>query len=237
MRNKTVVTVIAVFILFLALPLMVRAFRPRTVPPEVAVVEEEAPPSQPSSRRRSTMTEMQLSQVRPGMTYEQCVELIGCEGVPSGVDPGGGQKYCWRIVEPSGEVGGGEATLTFQNGTLCGSGFNRTAGRHASQPMTMSQALPAQRRASPPYVCRSVYDAIKEGCEYAECARLLGMDGTHLGQRAASMGTRSLDGTLTPAIVDAYVWQDAAIRATLSFRDGKLVAREISTWAAAAGSM
>ena len=131
----------------------------------------------------------------------------------------------------------GEATLTFQNGILTGKGFSRSQGRRPSGPMNVATALPVQRPAAPPYICRPVNKAIKNGCDYAECVRQLGMEGTYLGRTAASGGTRSADGTPVPAIVDVYVWHNPAVPVTLtlSFRDGKLMAREVSMGAYAAG--
>ena len=48
-------------------------------------------------------------------------------------------------------------------------------------------------RDSPTY-SRSVDSTLKNGCDYALCARQLGMDGTYLGRTAAPIATRARTG-------------------------------------------
>ena len=84
-----------------------------------------------------------------------------------------------------------------------------------------------------------MYNGIEDGSSYADCVRLLGAEGKSLGQGAMSAGALSADGTPVPTTVDMYVWHNPAIPATLtlSFRDGKLTAREASSGRAATGGM
>lgn len=254
MSNKTLAAVVVAFSMILALPLISRAFKSSPTRrtdnlEQSAVVDQEpveavpasAAPPQPAPRQPSIMTQMQFAQVRPGMTYAQCVQFIGSEGEPSGQDHGGDAQYRWQLVNaPSDTISTGEATLTFRNGALCGKGMSSSAGRNvAPGTMNISAALPSQRPAAPPYICRSVYDSIKNGCAYAECARLLGMEGRYAGRRTMSAGALAADGTPVPAIADVYVWHNPAIPATLtlSFREGKLSAREVSGGGWASGSV
>jgi hypothetical protein len=245
MSNKIVIAIVVMVVAFLAFPLIPQLFTSKSeqetndnaqntpVPEDVAgeVAAMVAPP-QPAPRQPSIMTQMQFDQVGAGMTYDQCVQFIGCEGERVGTaGTGGEEEYTWQLAG-----GTGEASLKFRNGVLFGKGFNSSQGRRArSAESMMSAVLPAQRPAAPPYICRSVYDGIKNGCTYAECVQLLGVEGTYLGRTTMSAGTRSADGTLVPVVADVYVWQNPAIqtRLTLSFRDGKLTAREISgsNWA------
>lgn len=262
MSNRTLVAIVAGLVVLLALPLIpqaVEALRgqhandaPRNAvmatnaaeaaPPVEEETVEEVPAAdmllQLAFRRPSVMTETQLRQIRSGMTYEQCVAFIGSEGEPAGREPDGSQVYRWQLVsDPPSTVGIGEATLTFRNGICCGQGFNRNQGRRVSGPMNMSAALPAQRPAAPPYICRSVNKGMKNGCTYEECVRLLGMEGIYQGSSAMSGGSFAADGTPVPAIADVYSWHNPAIPATLtlSFRDGKLTARQVAVGSIATG--
>lgn len=247
MSNKIVIAIVAMFIVILAFPLIPHLFtstpeqetgdtaRNTPMPEDVAdAVPETAALPQPAPRQPSIMTQMQFDQVGAGMTYDQCVQFIGSEGERVGTaGTGGEEEYTWQLAG-----GTGEASLKFRNGVLYGKGFNSSRGRRAGSTESMiSAVLPAQRPAAPPYICRSVYDGIKNGCTYAECVQLLGVEGTYLGRTTMSAGTRSADGTLVPVEADVYVWENPAIqtRLTLSFRDGKLTAREVSGGSMATG--
>jgi hypothetical protein len=241
MSKKTLITIVAVLLAFLALPLIPRLFKS-----EVGHRSEDAAPTVPAAvsppqhdaRRPSIMTQAQYSQLQAGTTYAQCVQFVGSEGeraATGGV--AGDEEYTWQLVNsPSDTVSTGEVNLKFRDGVMYGKGLSSKEGRRGkSNARTVSATLPAQRPDAPPYICQSVYDGIKNGSAYADCVQALGMEGTSLGRRELSGGTMSANGTPIPTIADMFVWQNPAIQArlTLSFRDGKLVARELSgsNWA------
>lgn len=254
MSNGTLKAIVVAVVLLLALPLIPQVLKaaptdsagnaPPNAPPAEKKTPEAVPPPpppEPAPPPPSIMTQAQFRQIRSGMTYAQCVQFIGSEGKPAGRDPGGGQQYSWQLVNgPYDAASTGEAVLTFRNGILNGKGFNSNAGRKAAPgELTASAFLPAQRPATPPYLCGPVYNSIRNGSTYAECARLLGMEGRYLGRRQAPGGTWSRNGTPVPAVVDVYAWHNPSIQATLtlSFRDGKLTAREMSMGRGAGGNL
>jgi hypothetical protein len=192
-------------------------------------VPEHGKAPHPPARKPAIATTAQLRRLRPGLTYSQCVQVLGSEGEPSGYDRGGAALYSWQVVD--GRIHKGKATLAFSNGVLSGREFSSNQGRSVPPgKMDIASFLPDRPPSRPPYICRSVYSGIKDGCHYAECVRLLGMEGRYLGRKRISAGTRSANGAPIPAIVDVYVWHQPATQATLtlSFRDGKLTARELS---------
>lgn len=251
MSNKTLLAIGAVLILFLALPLIPQAFQNPaseqkadalpSAPVEKAVADTvPAPPQPPPPPAPSIMTRMQFDQVRSGMTYAQCVQFVGSEGERiANPRQAGDEEYTWHMVDsPASTVSTAVANLRFKNGVLYGKGFNSTQGRNvASQGGMLSSVLPAQRPATPPYICRSVYESMKNGSTYAECVQLLGVEGRYLGRATMSGGGYSTTGAPIPAVADVYVWRSPVNRTTLTltFRDGKLTAREVSGNRAATG--
>ncbi|MCC6699802.1 MAG: hypothetical protein IT365_29535 [Candidatus Hydrogenedentes bacterium] len=246
MSNKSLIAIGAVLILFLALPLIPQAFQTpaskqkvdaapsgtveNTVADTVPAPPQPPPPPPPAP---SIMTRMQFDQVRSGMTYTQCVQFIGSQGERVG-NPrhAGDEEYTWQMVDsPTSTVSTAVANLRFKNGVLYGKGFNSTQGRNiASQGGMLSSVLPAERPATPPYICRSVYESMKNGSTYAECVQQLGVEGRYLGRTTMSGGGYSTTGAPIPAVADVYVWRSPVNRTTLTltFRDGKLAGREIA---------
>ena len=254
MSNKTLIAIGAVLVAFLALPLIPQMLQSGSDPKSDSATKNTAdvktaaesvpvvtPPPPPPPPAPSIMTRMQFDQVRSGMTYAQCVQFIGSQGERIG-NPRtpGDEEYTWQMVDsPASTVSTAVANLRFKNGVLYGKGFNSTQGRNvASQGGMLSSVLPAQRPATPPYICRSVYDGLKNGSTYAECVQQLGVEGRYLGRTTMSGGTFSANGTPIPAVADVYVWQSPVNQTTLtlSFRDGKLTAREVSGGRTATGS-
>lgn len=246
MSNKTLIAIGAVLVLFLALPLIPQAFQTPASEQKVDVVPSgtvekavadtapaQAPPPPPPPPAPSIMTRMQFDQVRSGMTYAQCVQFIGSQGERVG-NPRtpGDEEYTWQMVDsPASTVSTAVANLRFKNGVLYGKGFNSTQGRNvASQGGMLNSVLPAERPATPPYICRSVYDSLKNGSTYAECVQQLGLEGRYLGRTTMSGGGYSATGAPVPAVADVYAWRSPVNRTTLTltFRDGKLTAREIA---------
>jgi hypothetical protein len=201
--------------------------KPFVAEPVVEAFPATSEPVAPEPPQPAVMTRLQFDRINSGMTYEQCVQFIGCEGEYVG-PKGTGEEYAWQLVD--GSVSSGEATLTFQNGILNGKGFHSNQGQRGSYEAMMAAALPAQRPAAPPYICGAVYNSLTNGCAYKECVRQLGMEGSYLGSRAMSGGTRAADGSFIPAMADVFVWNNPSNRTTLtlSFRDGRLTGREIS---------
>ncbi|MBI3119943.1 MAG: hypothetical protein HYZ00_14725 [Candidatus Hydrogenedentes bacterium] len=251
MSYKTVLAIVAALVVLLALPLIPSAIKPGSgrqmddgaqSAPLAENATEPFPAAsfsiEPAPRQPPVITETQFSQVRPGMTYAQCVQLIGSEGEPAGRGGGGDEQYKWQLV--NGASSSAEVTLTFRNGLLNGKGFSSNAGRSVKpNAEKTANAVPIHRPASPPYISWQVYKSLKDGSSYADCVQALGAEGTFLGRRTLSMGTTAPDGTSVPATADVYLWRDPGIPATLtlSFRDGKLTAREIAGGGAARGAI
>ena len=247
MPNIIRYALVTIIMLLLVLPLVLQrrqSIESAHTQPEPALTDTSKP---------SVMTQAQFSQIQPKMTYAQCIQMIGSEGdyveteTPDDQPvPDGQTTYAWHIK--SGVTSKdilGEAVLTFQDDVLCGKQYSSSAGNKLTSGKSaingisnLSMALPDQSPSTPPYICRSVYDAIQNGCSYEECMMLLGVEGRYDGRRRLSMGSISPDGALSPSIADVYVWHAPSSQATLTlcFSNNRLITREITHGTAAMGS-
>lgn len=242
MSNKAIAAIVGVIILLAVAPLVaggIRSAGSGQAADRREDVSETAAHAGP--RPRAEITQSQFAEMRSAMTYADCVRATGVDGEPAsaGATPENG-KYVWHVLpDPPGGTIAGDVTLTFRDGVKSGQAYSsKSRPGGASRGPGEGGVLPRECPSTPPYICQDVYDRLTNGTDYAACVRLLGSEGAYEGQRTLSFGRVSADGARLPSVGDVYVWRNAENSGTLtlSFQNGKLVAREASGKRGARGS-
>lgn len=134
-KQLILVLVVVVAAALLALPLIPRLLATRSpqeassaeqIPSPGAVASATEAPASAATANTATMSKLQFDQIRTGMSYAQCVQLVGGEGTRSGdVNAAGEEKITWVLVDDAYGPGRTNiATLRFRNGALYGKGIS-----------------------------------------------------------------------------------------------------------------
>lgn len=255
--------VIVSIVVILALPLLARLGRKENAVPahsnegqDSETVKEPVEPSKPPDQQEPTppsiMTRAQFNQIRPGMSYEECVRIVGAPGTPvdSAECRARGMTAAYTWLDPQGAV---QFELGFRAGRLAAMGFGlppavqkeRAAAIHAAEakatPLTEAEVrrleLAAQERGLPVVVTIAEFDRIKLGMTYDECVAIIGqhnpMAAQYAGPRAAALTGSGHDlNTLT----EAYKWPNpGGYYAEISFANGRVTHKVWKKGEAAAG--
>lgn len=200
-----------------------------------------APGRAAENRGPAIITQPQAQQIRTGMTYEECIRIIGCEGDPPASRTGGppasaySEAYMWHF--PGLDK---TKTIYFRDGRVMGTG-TASSPSHNARARTMQGSRPtrqtARRSGTPPYISMDTYMKIKSGMTYKECVKVLGAEGTYAGRQPSAGGTYDANGRPIRLQLDTYTWANPhdSTHATIQFRDGKVAARTFGMNAGAAG--
>ena len=86
-----------------------------------AAVDEMSPTQTVPAPQGTPITQAAFWRIATGMTYPECVAVIGSEGASAGTEPGGVETRVW---DNPGVI---RAKITFRNGRVAGKGFENSA--------------------------------------------------------------------------------------------------------------
>ncbi|MBI5095981.1 MAG: hypothetical protein HZB26_26540 [Candidatus Hydrogenedentes bacterium] len=252
--NTRIIAWAGILIVFvLALPLVVRPKTPDAgtqpgpgitteepaaknvpAPDPIALAAQAVPPARPM------MTQAQFFRVRTGMSYAQCVQVVGCEGIAVAPTPGANEAYAWFDAD-----GRNQYTLSFLNGRLMGKGMNMTSGAKAqalkqlrnidtqTKVIDSSEVSRLQQKAARSgravTVTPDEYQQIQTGMTYDQCVRIIGEENPmargYTAQRNAILSGRARGNN---TLDEAYKWVNpGGDYAEIRFHNGRVTAK---TW-------
>jgi hypothetical protein len=248
MWNVTKVLLALTAIVLCGLPLvslLKRSEPPAPIPADVAPDLEDQGMTVDALPQSPTMSSAQFSQLQSGMSYGQCVQVIGVEGEsvapPNARNAGITQAYRWLDVE-----GTNEYVIGFRDGRLASKSMDRTQAERAqararraavkAQTFTVDRAEVARQEQAARSAGQSVviaveeFDRINVGMTYDECVAIIGAENPmargYAGQRRAVLSGQAGSNTLS----EGYTWPNAgSIYAEIAFENGRMTQK---TWKA-----
>ena len=140
----------------------------------------------PENHGPAMITKAKANLIQQGMTYAECVKIIGCEGDPYD-NPFAGmggfpndedsESYMWHFPNMAKIE-----MIHFRDGVVVGGG-------NGSSPLNRKNHGWSERRSSgPPYIDKDTYMKLKTGMSYDKCVKILGTEGTYIGKLQATGG-------------------------------------------------
>jgi hypothetical protein len=204
-----------------------------------AIPRAEKPADAARQRGPAIITQAQAQQIRTGMTYEECIRIIGCEGDPPASRMGGppagvySEAYMWHF--PGLDK---TKTICFRDGRVVGSG-TASSPSHNARVSAKWKNMPAGKGShTSPFITMDTYTKIKTGMTYEECVKILGAEGVYVGAQPSAGGTYDPNGRPARLYLDTYTWTNPndSTNATIQFRDGKVAARTFQMNSGPSGS-
>ena len=251
MRKAASLAITLIAALFLGLPLLaalkqwhvaeeqaVVSTPTRATPPDHDRVLHPAPP-----RRPPVMTQAQFHQTRSGMTYEECLRVVGVEGEATHPPRRGaeGVTAAYKWLDPQGA---NEFVLGFREGRLTGRSMNMSPSARTTTQARQS-AIQAQtsvigdaevrrfeqaaRQARQPIVITlDEFGQIRRGMTYDDCVAIIGAENPkarlYADQRRAVLSGRGGLDTLT----EGYQWRNlGGYYAEIAFHNARVTTK---TW-------
>ncbi len=194
-------------------------------------------------KRPPVMTRSHFARLKHGMSYAQCISVIGVQGEATGSGRSGaaGVTATYRWLDPEGA---NEFVLGFRNGRLASKSMNMSrsartkaqATHRAIQAQTsviretevrrLEQAARQARRAI--VITLDEFNRIQRGITYAQCVAIIGAENPmargYTAQRNAILSGKGGSNTLT----EAYKWRNpGGYYAEIAFHNGRVTKK---TW-------
>lgn len=208
---KFVVFLVVVFLAVPFLPYLNRALSNSDDQQEITI-SEEAPRK---VNKEGLITRDKYYQIQMGMTYEECVAIIGSDGELAEGDLGGTAEYSWK------NPGVMEANFSFENGLVSGGGISiNRSNRSNYHDLDMAEVRSLEKKAGKSAVITiAEYNKIRPGMTYDECVKIIGAEGSLSGGGGGN----------SVAVTDFYSWRNTPHNywANISFQNGRVQSK---TW-------
>jgi len=188
---------------------------------------------------QGVMTQEHFSRIRPGMSYAECVEIIGSEGAAMSPEQLAGERvqegYTW--LDHTGKT---EYALGFMNGRLAGKSFgasrpvldkmDKVVAAQQANTTTIGSAQvqqlerQAQGSGRPVSITLEEFDAISRGITYDECVAIIGTN-NEMAEQYSEARERALadKGGGNSTLRESYTWVNSGgYYAEIMFQNGRV---------------
>ncbi len=245
MNGKTMVLLLFVAAFVLAFPFMPGILlREEVDPPEQVpapeIQEPVTPPTpiQAPPQPKPMMTRNHFARVRSGMTYAQCLQIIGCEGIEIQPEPSVTAAFRW--FDPDGRT---QFTFGFRDGRIVGRSMDATPAQRASAEAGLRaieaqtevintgdvQRLEqqAQRNGQAIVITLDEFRAIHPGMTYDQCVAIIGAE-NQMARGYAAQRNAILNGQArgNQTLDEEYPWPNpGGYYAQIAFHNGRMTGK------------